>query len=109
MSSSPFKLVNVEGEFEGRAKLQTHVFHHHVATQQQKGFPINFMFSKKVSMWGQNWVDIPDILHDFIYCPQVGILTAGPGALTETTRTWEQMRKYRFIRQLFTEWFINTY
>lgn len=68
-----------------------------------------YMFSKKVSMWGQNWVDIPDILHDFIYCPQVGILTAGPGALTETTRTWEQMRKYRFIRQLFTEWFINTY
>lgn len=43
MSSSPFKLVNVEGEFEGRAELQTHVFHHHVATQQQKGFPINFL------------------------------------------------------------------
>lgn len=26
--------VDVEGELEGGAQLQTHVFHHHVAAQQ---------------------------------------------------------------------------
>lgn len=31
ISSSPFELIDVEGEFEGRAELQAHVFHHHIA------------------------------------------------------------------------------
>lgn len=31
-SSSTFELINVKGEFEGRAELQAHVFHHHIAT-----------------------------------------------------------------------------
>ena len=43
ISSCPFELVNVEGEFKGRAKLQTHVFHHHVAAQQQESFTINLL------------------------------------------------------------------
>lgn len=41
--SSPFELVDVEGEFEGGAELQAHVFHHHVATQQQECFAVNFL------------------------------------------------------------------
>lgn len=31
-SSSAFELIDVKGEFEGRAELQAHVFHHHIAT-----------------------------------------------------------------------------
>lgn len=42
-TSSPLELVNVEGEFEGGAELQAHVFHHHVATQQQERFSVNFL------------------------------------------------------------------
>lgn len=42
------------------------------------------MFSEKVSMWGQNWIYVSDILHNVLYCPQVGVLTAGPGALPHT-------------------------
>lgn len=45
-SSSPLKLVNVESEFEGGAKLQSHVFHHHVTTQQQERFAINLLQQK---------------------------------------------------------------
>lgn len=41
--SSPFELVDVEGEFEGGAELQAHVFHHHVATQQQECFAVNLL------------------------------------------------------------------
>ncbi len=42
-SSCPFELVDVEGEFEGGAELQAHVFHHHVATQQQECFAVNLL------------------------------------------------------------------
>ena len=42
-SSGPFELVDVEGEFEGRAELQTHVFHHHIAAEQQECFTINLL------------------------------------------------------------------
>ena len=42
-SSNPFELVDVEGEFEGGAELQAHVFHHHVASQQQECFAINLL------------------------------------------------------------------
>lgn len=83
-SSGPFELVDVKGELEGGAELQAHVFHHHVATQQEECFPVNLMFSEKVSMWCQHWVDVSDILHDILYCPQVGVLTTGPGALPKT-------------------------
>jgi len=38
-----FELVDVEGEFEGGAELQAHVFHHHVAAQQQEGFAVNLL------------------------------------------------------------------
>lgn len=41
--SSFFELVDVEDEFERRAKLQTHVFHDHVAAQQQEGFAIDLL------------------------------------------------------------------
>jgi hypothetical protein len=37
------ELVDVEGEFEGGAKLQAHVFHHHVAAQQQEGSAVNLL------------------------------------------------------------------
>lgn len=42
-SSSPLELVNVEGEFEGGAELQAHIFHHHVTTQQQECFAVNLL------------------------------------------------------------------
>lgn len=42
-NSSPLELVNVKGEFEGRTKLQPHVFHHHVTAQQQQSFAINLL------------------------------------------------------------------
>lgn len=42
-SSSPLELVNVEGEFEGGAKLQAHVFHHHVTPQQQQRFAVDLL------------------------------------------------------------------
>lgn len=41
--SGPLELVDVEGEFEGGAELQAHVFHHHVAAQQQEGFTVNLL------------------------------------------------------------------
>lgn len=47
------------------------------------------MFSEKVSMWGQHWVDMSDILHDVLHCPQVGVLAAGSRALPETGRAWK--------------------
>lgn len=46
------------------------------------------MFSEKVSMWSQHWINISDILHDVLHCPQVGVLTAGPRALSETAWAW---------------------
>lgn len=51
------------------------------------------MFSEKVSMWGQHRVDISDILHDILHCPQVGVLTTGPRALPETAWAWMQKPK----------------
>lgn len=84
LTSRPFELIYVEGEFEGGPELQAHVFHHYVATQQQERFAINLMFSEKVSMWGQHWVDISDILHDVLHCPQVGVQATWPRALPET-------------------------
>lgn len=42
-NSSPLELVDVEGEFEGGTKLQTHVFHHHVTAKQQQGFAVNLL------------------------------------------------------------------
>lgn len=45
--SSPLELVDVEGEFEGRAELQAHVLHHHVAAQQQEGLAVNLLERKE--------------------------------------------------------------
>jgi len=42
-SSRPLELVDMEGELEGGAELQAHVFHHHVATQQQKCFAVDLL------------------------------------------------------------------
>lgn len=42
-----------------------------------------YMFSEKVSMRGQHWIDVSDVLHDVLYCPQVGVLTTGPWAFAE--------------------------
>lgn len=42
------------------------------------------MFSEEVSMWCQHWVDLSDVLHHFLHGPQVGVLTARPGALPKT-------------------------
>lgn len=42
-SSGPFELVDVKGEFKGWTELQAHVFHHHVATQQEECFPVNLL------------------------------------------------------------------
>lgn len=46
-SSSSLEFVDVEGEFEGGAKFQTHVFHHHIAAQQQEGFTVNILKEKE--------------------------------------------------------------
>lgn len=43
-----------------------------------------YVFSEEVSMWSQHWIDISDILHDVLHCPQVWVLTAGPRAFPET-------------------------
>lgn len=42
------------------------------------------MFSEKVGVGGQQGVYISDVLHDIIYCPQVGVLTTGLCAFLET-------------------------
>lgn len=44
------------------------------------------MLSEKVSVRCQHWVDVSDILHDILYCPKVGVLTAGPGAFPKIAR-----------------------
>lgn len=45
------------------------------------------MFSEKVSMWSQHRVNVSNVLHDFLYSPQIWILTAGPGAFSKTAWT----------------------
>lgn len=39
------------------------------------------VFSEEVSVWSQNWVNISDIVHDVLHCPQVGVLTTRLWAL----------------------------
>lgn len=46
--SRPLELVDVEGELEGGAELQAHVFHHHVAAQQQQCPAIDFLRPREV-------------------------------------------------------------
>lgn len=48
-----------------------------------------YMLSEKVGVWGKHWVDVSDILHDVLHCPQVGVLTTGPRAVLERAGTWE--------------------
>lgn len=47
LHSEALQLVDVEGEFEGGAKLQAHVLHHHVAAQQHEGLAVNLLERKE--------------------------------------------------------------
>lgn len=42
------------------------------------------MFSEKVGVGGQQGIYISDVLHDIIYCPQVGVMTTRLWAFLET-------------------------
>lgn len=46
-NSSLLELVDVEDQFEGGTELQTHVLHHHVTAQQQQGFSVNLLQTKR--------------------------------------------------------------
>lgn len=46
------------------------------------GMSSTYMFAEEVSMWSEQWVNVTDELHHILHCPKVGVLTAGPWALS---------------------------